>query len=751
MKRLIGFFAISGLLVASNLDSCVYLHEEWHNENPAKVNNHHSPTPEHNIAAPTEEGSSVREIKDTFSQEDHSDRDGNGNNQVLTDQPLEEHLEEMVECDDSGTVDEDYPTLPCDKALHYDTRSGFNPGQKLEREDVFGDGTGENHYTIKNTSGMIYKTDQLTCDTAYDHPTTGFTSGKSGEETNHNYVTNDAGELSTNSDDKYCFYLLIPGNGHSPGKVARVDDNDENSKREILNGNVPYLPLDEEYKNRLETGAEDLSFVNGRYIAAMPEGKMLVPTNGSNLLFNRTTVYRPYMQDVWRREQGGVSELQDLDMLDGTTFDAANEGADKSEFFKLGDGIGSRMTGLDHKTSLVTKPSSDTNGQKLSGWGDRMEGDPYLAIGPAGDPSKELNIALHFPNNETEREYLEKVTDGSFEPNETRTEIPTDRGHKLLNLEERQKMLSDAVKFQMLVGNNYTGDGNEASFDPNLLKDKPVTTCDEADEQTQVFCVKYKPLRDSLVNVYNQLGIENGEGATEALQAKLSGPLNSNFAVGGHNWKVSDARAAIGQFENNNKTLLDDVDFDNPGSDGNAFPSGFGTYINKTEEGIMQKTMLLRLQTSWMVDAEKVSQANLIDGKEHQYFNDEAQANKSKSDDVLKQKLTSIASTRYQQFETNNVTKGAFLHYTTQNPEGRQLLTKLGLIQRGTNTPNETSGVVWQAHVPESLFGRCRVNTAVEDCRSILTGDEIAPEATLESLNNRFDPLGSPLPLEPMP
>ena len=79
--------------------------------------------------------------------------------------------------------------------------------------------------------------------------------------------------------------------------------------------------------------------------------------------------------------RGGASELQDLDMLDGTTFDAAKEEGDKSEFFKLGDNV--RMTGLDHKTSLVTKPSSDTHGQKLSGWGDRMEGDPYLAVGPA--------------------------------------------------------------------------------------------------------------------------------------------------------------------------------------------------------------------------------------------------------------------------------------------------------------------------------------------------------------------------------
>ena len=114
------------------------------------------------------------------------------------------------------------------------------------------------------------------------------------------------------------------------------------------------------------------------------------------------------------------------------------------------------------------------------------------------------------------------------------------------------------------------------------------------------------------MNVYNELGIENREGATEALQAKLSGPLNSNIVVGGHSWKISAARAAIGQFENNNKTLLNDLDFNNPGSDGNAFPPGFGTYINKTEEGIMQKTMLLRLQASWMVDAEKVSQENLV-------------------------------------------------------------------------------------------------------------------------------------------
>ena len=62
MKRLIGFFAISVLLIAPSLDSCLYLHEEWHNENPAKVNDHHSPTPEHNIAAPTDEGLSLIHI-----------------------------------------------------------------------------------------------------------------------------------------------------------------------------------------------------------------------------------------------------------------------------------------------------------------------------------------------------------------------------------------------------------------------------------------------------------------------------------------------------------------------------------------------------------------------------------------------------------------------------------------------------------------------------------------------------------------
>ena len=91
---------------------------------------------------------------------------------------------------------------------------------------------------------------------------------------------------------------------------------------------------------------------------------------------------------------------------------------------------------------------------------------------------------------------------------------------------------------------------------------------------------------------------------------------------------------------------------------------GFGTYINKTDEGIMQKTMLFENnQASWMVDAEKVSQENLVN-KEHQVYISKVEEHKSKSDDELKNELRSIVTNRYEPFETNNVTKGAFWHYT---------------------------------------------------------------------------------------
>ena len=747
MKRLIGFFAISGLLIAPNLDSCLYLNERWHDQSPATVNDYQSPTPEHNITIPTDEGSASREIIDTFSQEDHSNQEGDGLDQVLTDQPLEEHLEDMVECDDSGTEDEDYPKLPCDKTLHYDTRNGFNPNQKLTRDDVFGSGTGENHYTIKNTSGMIYKTDQLTCDTAYEHPTTGFTSGKPGEETNHNYVVNDAGELSYNSDDKYCFYLMIPGNGDSDGKIAPVHQDDKNSILDIKRGDVPYLSLDEEYLNKLEAGTGGLSFVNGRYISPMPEGKILLPTNGTNLLFTRSTVYRPYMQDLHRRDVGGAVELQTANTLDATTFDPAREKGGKSEFFNIG-GEDFRMTGLNHNTSLVTQPSSEYQGRKLSGAGE-PEGPQYLAVGPEGSPDKQLNVALHFPNNDTEREYLEKITNGSFEPNEVREEIDANRGHRLLN-DDRSKELSKAVLFQLKV-NRYSEPG-VTPFDPNLLEGTPTLNCDEADEATQVFCVKYAPFRRNLEKLYDQLGIENGEGGTEALQAKLNGPLNSNIVVGGKNWKVSAARAAIGQFYNDaeNKKFVWLLDTNNPERD--ETKPGFGNYIRKTQEGIMQRAMYFRIMGTTAIDAQRISQENLVN-KEHEEYISKVEEHKSKSDDELKNGLRTIVTTRYEPFETDNVTKGAFWHYTTQDDEGKQLLTRLGLIQRGINYSNPANTVAWQAHIPDSLFGRCRVtpvsNTTVEDCKAIITADEIAPEPT--NLNSRLDPQAAPLPVEVMP
>lgn len=762
MRKSLFFLTLGQLCLSSLIFSCEYVKEEWHRQYPADVQEHHSPVPEHNAVAPDESGSATREVIDTYSQEDHSDVHGNGENQVKTDQPLEEHLEEMVNCQgkgDAGEGEEAAP-LPCSKLQHYNTRENFNTGQSLSREDVFGDGNqkGENHYSIKNTTGMIYKTDQTTCDTAFEHPTTGYSSGEAGKETNHDFVFDANGDVIPNSDDKYCFFILIPGNGNLDGKIARVDPEDENSRNQIKNGNASYISLSDSDLNKLNPGSGDLHFVKGRYITPMPEGKILLPTNSPQMLFNRTTVYRPYFQDVKRATAGSVTSAGLLNQLDNT-FKPVQETGGKSEFFEI-DGISARMNGLNHKTSLVTKASDENVGSKLSTWGKELVGPQYLAVGPSGDPAKRLNVALHFPNNDSEEEYLDSITNGTFDPNKNRDPISTERKIKLLDEAERQELLSDAVKFQMKVSGQYVVEDGDAAFDPNLtkfdpnaLKDTtPVASCAETDADAQVYCKKYAPLRENLRAVYADLGINDIAGADEIFEQLLTaGPFNQTIMVGGETWNVSAARKRIGEFQNKNAVLLNDLNHRVENSDADRMDSGFSKYVMKTEEGIEQKTRLIKLQSSWLVDAKVLAEKNLINRNEHNTFIAKTDSLSGKSDPEFQTEIVKLANQRYQVFELNNMTRGAFLYYTSQDPEGQKLMTKLALIQRGTNQP-EPNKLPWRALVPESIINRCAANTAVRDCRTILDNTETTPINTDKNYRTlRYDPDASPLTIEFIP
>lgn len=746
MKRFISLIVLGNLCFFSLVHSCEYVHEEWHTQSPADVQNHHSPVPEHNTVAPDQVGSATREVIDTFSQEDHSNVEGDGENQVKTDQPLEEHLEEMVECQDRSEAEDagQSKPLPCNKAQHYNTRGNFQSGQSLSREDVFGDASnkGENHYSIKNTAGMIYKTDQTTCDTAFEHPTTGYSSGESGKEQNHDFVFDANGNMTTNSDNKYCFYLLIPGNGDSEGKLARVDAADENSKIQIKNGNAPYIPLSDTDLAKLKSGTGDLHFVKGRYITPMPEGKMLLPTNSPQMLFNRTTVYRPYFQDIKRKTEGSISSQALLNDLDNT-FDPVDEsGTEKSTFFAI-DGISSQMSGLDHKTSLITKASDERVGNKLSGWHTELVGPQYLAVGPSGDPAKRLNVALHFPNHDSEKEYIESVTNGTFDPNKNRDAISNDRKLVLLNESDRQALLSEAVKFQMKVSGKYITDNNDVPFDPNLLKDEnPVVDCAQAESHVQAYCDKYMPLRENLKTLYAQLGITNVAGADEVFKSQLTErPFDKSKTVGVVNFQITAAREKIGSFQNENAKLLNDLNYNIEGSDANKMDDGFSKYIRKTNEGKDQASRLYKLQASWMHDSEKLSEINLVNKNEYKFFNDNTEG-------FDEAQLVNLATTRYMPLETDNVTRNAFLNYTSHTDEGKKLLTKLGLIQRTTGKP-DPSKVAWQSMAPQEPA--CPVGGGItNECLAIINSDNLQL-STQEMFDNRFDPSASPHTIEIMP
>ncbi len=83
--RALGIF----LTVLSLGETCDYLKEMWHTPFSAHTQEHHSPTPPHNMMVVDQKATLAAEVQDTFAQEDQSTVDGSGgNDRVYTDRPL---------------------------------------------------------------------------------------------------------------------------------------------------------------------------------------------------------------------------------------------------------------------------------------------------------------------------------------------------------------------------------------------------------------------------------------------------------------------------------------------------------------------------------------------------------------------------------------------------------------------------------------------------------------------------------------
>ena len=720
--RTLGIF----LVVLSLGETCDYVKEMWHTPFSAKTQEHHSPTPPHNLMVVDQKATLAAEVQDTFAQEDQSTVDGSGgNDRVYTDRPLEEYLDSMVD-------------NPDPKFQTYTTREGFQR-RPLTREDVFGTQgeKGHGYYSIKLTNGMVFKTDQIQCDTAFEHPVSKFERGGSED---HTLYVDDGGGYEYSQSDGYCYFLILPSNGRLSSLVSRVHEDDENSRSQIKDGIAPYLRLEAADLAKLSSPESgDFKWVKGRYIAAMPEGKIAIPKNGTNLAHNRATVYRPYFQDVHRQSAGSTASAKLLATL-GNTFPATrtNPGEDPPEFFPV-NGLDSRAAGVQYEDPLQAREDEARYGSKLSSWGG-LHGGQYLAIGPEDANPKRLNWALHFPSIGAEQEYLNQVGSGGLNVNSNRVDGDSRYGEKALAQGEVNEKLTPGVMFQLGAQGAYQlDDEDHVELDPMKIESNDETVnCD--DDRIKPWCDKYRTFHQELVALYQGLGIAEIPGADDRFEQILaSAPLDRALNVGGKTFFVSTPRITIGEFENRNKAFFDDLDVTIVGSDAERHEYNWILFMTREPTiGMDMDQRLVKLKAGLATDYERIATRNF--GAENGFFSTKGaqiQGGCSGVETCNESGFKNLIDTRYLPFEKNRIISGGFLYYTSQNPDGRQLLSRLALLQNWTSHP--PNSISWRNLLPQQLQSCSK--GAMNPCYGFLDGSVAPPVKTNDEYKFlRFDP-----------
>jgi len=738
-KFLLCSLSVSAMLFTNQLAACDYAKERWHDPFAADVQEHHSPDPPNNVVEPYPEAAEEREIEDTFGQEDNSTIDDEGEEGGVdaekVDKPFEDRLDELVDSDHN-------------KYHTYHRRSAFTR-RPLKKKDVMDGGKAHGFYSIKNTAGQLYKTDQVKCDTSFHHPQTNHEINGG----DHSIFVNQEGTANVVEDDTYCFFIYNPSNGNLPAQAAPVSAKDINSRKLIAEGSAPYLRVKPEIIEKLQDPSkQDYFFTNGRYIVPMPKGKILLPTAGNNIIYNRTTLYRPYFQDVHRQTSNSTASAALLATLENTFPPVKLEsGEEKPEFFKI-EGTGVRMSGLKHNSSIITRSSPERQGSKLTGWG-RPEGAIYMAIGPEEADDKRLNYALHFPSNQAEAEYLSRVSSGDLTVNDNREDGDAGKGLKAPTGENLKKTLREEVLFQYLAGGQYP-EGETEAFDPNAITSENQTVfCDDTevrrgDQTIQHYCGKYEPFYNGLKGLYTDLGVPSDPpvGAEDALTDLLeNSPMTSTVVVDGKGFQVSAARVTIGDFENANRSFIDNLDVRVPGGDAANQPYNWTLFMTRERTiGIPMDILNTHLTAAKKSDYKRQSETNFSGGAtpENEYFNTKMKAILDTEcggiTDVtcIQPKLEALVMNRYAAIEQNDRISGGLKYYTSMDPEGRKLMTRLALFQKLTNQPG--GDIKWKPLLPLNVPTCTPLDFSA--CEALLRGTDVPVLDEDAYRQNRHDP-----------
>ncbi|MEE2923182.1 MAG: hypothetical protein VX619_00240 [bacterium] len=731
----------------------------WQVMQPASIQKYYSPQARYNIIAHDQSVLRARSIEDIFLIEDTSGYEGPyGVASERRDQAIEDYFSEKLQlAQDGNNKFMTYQKNRSDISPKYAQNSDLRP---ITQNDINNGAEVFAYYHLKMTGGLIFKTDQLKCQTPYKHPMTlheAFGTSNTQQLNNHEDYINSQGEMLYTDIETYCYFLFLPKNKDLGPYVARVHQSDVDSLYYIYRGMAPYLRINSELHSKLDPGTGDLHFVKGRYILPGRDGKFLVPQNGLNLLFNRVSIYRPYhhdRSDIARGHELAWNIYQELGNMPPSKPAGDNWNSNATKTFEI-SGANLILTGLQIEDQVTAEFHQEVSEGTKMAFGSK-EGVQYLALGPEDleNPTqpRHLPSALHFLSTPTEKGFLNKALDSDFDG----TEINHNRAGELgaLDKSELNEYLNltsvggdDRRLFQLYMKSNYNMDGD--MIDIALGPGSKVIPCAEVDsKQVKEYCDTFNPaLLNELKTFYSNIQkslpppFEDPANDPDDVNQMLSTLSNAeNYAIQGAPFPIEKRLIDVVDALDTplNQQLNELINSTEPNVDLNEF-------LYKTEEGQKIDAMRAKLQNGLVAD-DKLYSDLYFAGKEDEYFvNFIANLRSEMETKPESQRLTFLQTGieplkhRYNDLENDKYLQGSFLYYTGKENDGRRLLSRL-YIFTGKETMNQASGfdnVEWGYYGTDSLHGTCALQNmilngqpTVENCLNALVKPDIvmAPE-----------------------
>ena len=765
----------------NTLYACSDSYANWQAYYPSDIKGYFSPSPRYNIMVPDKSESIQRIINDDFMLEDQSTyTQGNGYKSVRTDISLENYFSERL---DKG--DPKFKTYLGNRNALPNRGPNDSNLRDLRLDDASPAGLVKTYYHLKMTGGLIFKTDQLKCDTNFEHAKTMHEHAQiSGDDkylNDHSEYINPDGELEYITSDTYCYFLYIPKAKDIGPFISRVHGNDVDSQFYIYKGSAPYLRLKSDIMapKVASMDAGDLKFFEGRYLIPANQSKFLLPQNGLNILFNRVVIYRPYHHDRQKISTGSQLEWKVYNQLGAGMPPIKPNSQFWDEPVATGFDIplqGVNMTGLLVDEYMAEHHQESSEGQKFS-FG-KPTGVSYMALDPENasppDAPRIWPIAMHFPSATSEKQFFEKALNSGF--GDSNQEINHNRTHKnALSKQEINNYLnrssSDGVnrkRFQLLMKTNYLTEVEDSNV--GIGAGSIEMPCDEATGQLKAYCIQFDPLRIQLENFfdnnivktkpsppYNDYDWTDDDGSAADLKVLLS--TNTSVVattvagITNRDYKVQQKLPAIVAILSSGLNA-DFTDLAVGTGIGGTANADFNKFQFQSDVGRKIQAMRTKLQLAMKADDKRYSDDYFIGEvtgeTEDAYFLQSLVSVSGSTEMTTRlQALFSEApnlALRYSSLETDRYYSGSFLYYTTNESSGRRLLSRLAimqnLVQAASLLPNVDSSslpslaeVNWE-YFKSNVSGTCDLN---------LGSSESDVNQCLDTLVNRNIPEANPV------